>query len=614
MELSELVAYAEQKYQIKEQHKWTDFPGFSVLCHPQTGKWVALFMRQWDTDTGTEIERCDLKCGKQSLLELKKPYLSAPIRMRGQKWISIAFDKETEPEVIFKLFDRAITSGEQRGYTIVLDTPSSPAAITYQDTALPFFGSAYIPEKEVLPERLRQMRRLFEYGMESAYDRAKNFYRQGMFMQDYEDDAPWSGDFVCYFPTYHDLTTKQLRGYFSWRSHIRRGDYLPIATSAAYIYVYELLNGIGAASPEDSLQKLKAFESGFIDSGIGDARMRQNLRRWMPEFAVTQNLPPEIARQYADPELLERDTSLAILQRPEGYSDEEVFSALCMFSGKKLTVSPVVATDSDRGKHLFCEAWRSAAAHYRYKEKDLFTLCFGGRMTRRWYPLANAVYFQQNRPNDVDYSLDASRSYHCRSGVWQVKAYEKLYFDRNKFQGFLHETDLRLRRYLKTGRYLRERPEDAWAIPYIDAVIEADRRAALEAERPKITIDLSGLEQIRKDARTTRDSLLTEEELAEMEDDEDTSGSYTDSHTEGNLPDVPLDSIQIQILRALLHGDSVGKLIRENHLTPSLVADRINEALFDEIGDTVLLCEDDELSLVEDYKEELERILGGTQP
>ena len=67
MELSELTAYAEEKFHIHEQLKWDDFPGFSILADPGTGKWIALLMRQWDSDTGTEIQRCDLKCGQESL-------------------------------------------------------------------------------------------------------------------------------------------------------------------------------------------------------------------------------------------------------------------------------------------------------------------------------------------------------------------------------------------------------------------------------------------------------------------------------------------------------------------------------------------------------------------
>ena len=52
--------------------------------------------------------------------------------------------------------------------------------------------------------------------------------------------------------------------------------------------------------------------------------------------------------------------------------------------------------------------------------------------------------------------------------------------------------------------------------------------------------------------------------------------------------------------------------MKTEHLMPSMTADAINEALFDEIGDTVLLCEDDRLLLVDDYIEELKQILGGT--
>ena len=45
LELSELTSYAEEKYHIQEQRKWAEFPGFSVLADPHTGKWAALLMR-----------------------------------------------------------------------------------------------------------------------------------------------------------------------------------------------------------------------------------------------------------------------------------------------------------------------------------------------------------------------------------------------------------------------------------------------------------------------------------------------------------------------------------------------------------------------------------------
>ena len=186
-----------------------------------------------------------------------------------------------------------------------------------------------------------------------------------------------------------------------------------------------------------------------------------------------------------------------------------------------------------------------------------------------------------------------------------MEAYEKPSFDRARLQGFLHETDARLRRYLKTGRYLRENPADEWARPYIDAVIEADRKTEIEAARPMITIDLSGLERIRRDAVTTRESLLTEEEIEDIEEE-------IPPAAEDETSDLPLDAVQIQIIRTLLKDGDATEIIRTHHLMPSVVADAINEALFDEIGDTVLLCEGDALALVEDYAEEIEHYLGGT--
>ena len=496
-------------------------------------------------------------------------------------------------------------SQNNNGHLIVLDTHSPNSGHSYRDTAIPFSDSTYRAKQDAIPEKLRQMRRLYRHDRMSTRDRAQCFYNQGMFMRDYEDDVSWTGSFVCYYPTYQDLTTNQLRGYFTWRKDIRKGEFRPIATSAAYLYVYELLNGIGTQSPEDGLRKLKAFEKGYLDSGIGDAGMRNNLHRWMLEYAVVQELPSEIVKDYTDPEILQNDTALAILREPETHTDDEVYSALSRFAGKKLPQSPVVTNDPDRGRHLFSEVWKTASANCRLQDKDLFTACFGTRKKRPWYPLSNAVWYQVNKHRDYDLQLDECQSFICTDGAWCTDAYEDLSFAKTRFQGLLHEADLMLRRYLKTGRYLKEKPEDVWAAQYIDTVIDNDRKAQIEAARPKITIDITDLERIREDSIKTRDSLLTEDEIFEPEEDEEVLSPETDN------PDVPLSPLEIRILRTLLMGDPADHLIRDNNLMPSIEADMINDKLFDEIGDIVLTCEEDKLSLVEDYKEDLAHLLGG---
>ena len=604
MELSELITYAKEKYGIEEQHKWADFPGFSVLCHPRTGKWAALLMRQWDGESGMMAERCDLKCGSECLRTLHKSYLSAPVRMHGQRWIGISFSAETEKEIVFRLFDRAISDGDQRGYTIVLNDRQISNEKTYGDTPLPFAQSTYRPQRGMIPAKIREMRRLYERGKESLEARARNFYRQAVFMQDYEDDLPWTGIFTRYFPTYHDLNTEQLRGYFTWRTHVRKGEYSAISASAVYIYLYELLNGIGVSSPAESLQKLKEFEKGYLDAGFGDIRMRQNLYRWMMDFVLIHDLPETLREEYADPLLKETDKAICVLKKPEAYSDQEVFAALCKFAGKSLKNTPVMQ-DPVRGSHLFAEVWRRVLKEYRRDDMDIFRLCFGERTVRRWYPLSNAVYYTEKKQPDRDVVLNDCRVYTCKDGSWTVSSYEKIYFDLRLLQGLVHETDLMLRRYLKTGHYLKEKTEDTWAVPYITAVIEEERRALAEAARPRITIDLSGLEQIRQDAEITRDSLLTDEEKAELYEEEKVSEPAETG------AEMPLDALQVQILQRLLNGEDVTQLLRDNHLMPTITADLINEIMFDEIGDNILECENDRLSLVEDYEEDIAEMLGG---
>ena len=47
------------------------------------------------------------------------------------------------------------------------------------------------------------------------------------------------------------------------------------------------------------------------------------------------------------------------------------------------------------------------------------------------------------------------------------------------------------------------------------------------------------------------------------------------------------------------------------HGMPEVIADEINEALFDQIGDAVVTCIDGKLTLQEDYRDDIVSILKG---
>lgn len=562
-----------------------------------------------------------------------------------------------------QMIDKAGGYNNENGFTVILDNSNTEQA-QYQDAPL-FYGktltikipndnttaqqtalsdnnpkltqatvtdrasnSATPRAKKYVPEQIRRMKNLYQYGNGSFKQICKNFYVQGKFMENYEDNVSWKGEISTYYwSTYHNLSLAQLRGYFTWRTELRKGNYQKNCDAFVLMYLSELFNGIGAVSAEENFHKIQEFKENYIDSGLSTGYIRYNIQQWMFDFAVVNGLDTKIAYRYAARQMLERDSKTEILRNPEKYSDQEIFNALCLFSGRNPDSSIVIQKDKETGIYLFAAVWRRASAQYRQGEKNLFELCFGRQYSQYWNPLNNTLYYSKGKQKAVIYELNSCRKYSFQNNMWHEYSYHKWYDGQQHITELLHEADRRFRLYLKTGRPLKERKEEAWAIPYIEAVIAADAQAKIEAARPKISIDFSGLDKIRKDALETQDSLLTEEETigtpeaasipipaavpstASMPSAAAPSGSAFGASGPSGVS-VPLDGMQIQLLRMLLRGEPVQELITTQHGMPSVIADAINEALFDLIGDTVVECDGKTIILVEDYRDDIIGILG----
>ncbi len=129
------------------------------------------------------------------------------------------------------------------------------------------------------PPRIREMRKLA-----NARDpEAKVFHTQGVFMQDFEDDFDFREEVVRYFPTYQAMTDAQLRGYFSWRTKLRKGNLEKTSLSFAFMHIYELLNGIGVASPEEGFHALKQFWTAYREL---DARIDGYVPLWLKDYVI----------------------------------------------------------------------------------------------------------------------------------------------------------------------------------------------------------------------------------------------------------------------------------------------------------------------------------------
>ncbi len=128
----------------------------------------------------------------------------------------------------------------------------------------------------------------YQYSLPGSVRREQNFYLQGKLVASYEDHYEGKQSFLRYYPTYHDLTVGQARTYFTWRTKIRQNIYEKISDSYAYIYLYELLNGIGIKDPEEGLDKLITFNKNYAQKFSPE--MSAYLERWIRDYIIFYNI------------------------------------------------------------------------------------------------------------------------------------------------------------------------------------------------------------------------------------------------------------------------------------------------------------------------------------
>ena len=90
----------------------------------------------------------------------------------------------------------------------------------YHDTEIP---NVPTPTPKPPPKLLSAMRSLVTTSQDYWQSRSELFLKQARLMASYEDDYVYNGTVNQYFPTYDSLSDAQLRGYFTWRTAVRRG-------------------------------------------------------------------------------------------------------------------------------------------------------------------------------------------------------------------------------------------------------------------------------------------------------------------------------------------------------------------------------------------------------
>ena len=478
---------------------------------------------------------------------------------------------------------------------------------TYADEPILLRGSQLA---SYLPEPIREMRSLARRPEARSWSDAHLFVEQARLMVDYVDDRPYPGEFKSYFPTYEAMDNQQLRGYFTWRGGVRSGSVTQTSTSFAYVYLYELLNGIGVEPGEEAFRAIEGFWQAYRTF---EPTMDRYVRPWLVDYVVYHELSPEFAGPYLN---TEHDHAVGILSRADAAArsqprqrrraayvpeaDPELFDALDTLSTYRLRESRLFQDEPDALMAVTCAVFAQLARYYHSgRAQGLTESLFGSRHPMPHLMFASAVFYPEARHPDGVYELDDTCRYLCRNGIWTCDALHDGGARSAKLGQVLHAVDQRLRAALDYSHPLKERGDPKYLAQIIDREVH-DYLAWRKQHAPRrIEIDLSKLAGIRSMAAETREALLVDEER-----DEATPVVHETPPAPEQDSSLGLTSEELSLLHELLDGHT------SSSPGTDLLVDAINEKLFDLLGDTAIeFDETGEPTLVEDYVEDVREAL-----
>lgn len=617
MNTDELLSYAIRHFGKNSISEVNDNPNLVAFSSPITKNWFALL------NLDPKNKSLNINCGDFAATIKDLPGFSASSLIKEAKWVEVSLGLSNQKikkalEYAFKIALMSNKRPNPEKLIYIPDTIQNGEERVYQEQELNFKNwkrSSNILRKEeksteeinlnfedtqLVPKEIKKMIESYQYSLPGFIRREKNFYLQGKLMASYEDDYEGRQSFLRYYPTYHDLTVGQARTYFTWRTKIRQNIYEKISDSYAYIYLYELLNGIGIKDPEEGLDKLINFNKNYAQRFSPE--IGAYLERWIRDYIVFYNINKANNTFFVKEQ--DNDKKYERLLYPDQFSSHEVAENLIKLSNYKICNCPLYKKSIEKFEYLLVLIWHKIL-DLRNDGFDFFTsyIAYKNQMTIQLF--SAAVFNHELEPQTTSYEIDQIRKYFYdkEKDTWYCESYWGLTGQKSIMGNFLHEVDREIRLRFNLGRNLKPRKIEKH---YLKAIKDGIKEYQIEKQKlkqPKIEFNLSQLSTIREDAAGTRDSLLTEEELqAEQEEKEQLEEAIVDNEQE----DYGLSSEEMSTIILLLKGKDINKYLKEHHLMAAVIIDNINEKLFDEFGDNVIEFINDIPTVIEDYQEDLE--------
>ncbi len=488
------------------------------------------------------------------------------------------------------------------------------------------------------PQMIQRMREIQQAPEARMMSQTRLFVEQARLMEEYEDNCPYHGAYHHYCPSYSTMDDRQLRGYFTWRAHVRAGQFEPATSSFAFVYLYELLNGVGTEPGEKGFLDIRGFWQGMRPY-LPD--LDRYVKVWLVDYAAWHGLDPALVADLAG---AAHDSAILCLENAEkrlvAAADAGVAGAGSGGSRRKApfpfgqdmafeqgifdAVAELIRHPVKQSAgYIACPedyVHVTAAVFYRLVNRGR-----GGKSGQGYveglfglrYPMVHHMFagsmfcFPKEQP-DREYQICDATRYTCKNGRWSKNSYHDGGGASDKLEHVVLAIDQRLCEVLGQAGPAGQ----TGAAKYVVSIIDAEVKAYLawkEARAPvRVEIDLSKLAGIRVAAAATREALLVDEERENIEIAEATPEEREAPAPEEPAAEEPAAASPFGLApeeRSLLN-DLLGGKAPDDAANVDLLVDSINEKLFDLLGDTAL--EFDETgapALVDDYAEDVRAAL-----
>ena len=492
------------------------------------------------------------------------------------------------------------------------------------------------------------------------------FYKQAKFMEDFSDDYPENAIFSMYFPYYQHMGYEQLRTYFTWRTKARNGQYPQTSLSYIFLYIYELLSGIGVHNPAGGLDKLMALWDAYRDKRPA---IDKYLPGWLKDYHIYYTLPSSFS-DFVNKHNLQKYYSELFLFESDAPNSLDLWNGISSYKVAKSKFYTGGEGNDLLLKDCFYAVLNDIKAFCISRNTRIENLfIYEIRKGVFWDPFRQALFYPWlNQPNR-QVKMPNSEIYYCYNNLWTADI-SVHHSGRGALAGYIiKKTEACLRQTVKykykitadhgeVNRSFQKLKTLGITLGDLDRVIEnAITHFYQDITRTVVTVDRDNLTRIRKEAAGTQDMLIVPEDSAA---DLPASSSKLDKSSPSipkpavqsvkqsaeSVPPLPLSppnpyssflpetqtisdgwrdlkdaltSVECEALCLLLKsGGNTGTFIDvsadikaladKNGIMLEVLADGINEKAVDYIGDNILEM-DETMIIYDEYREKIIEIV-----